>query len=478
MPEARARTATREGTRVEGAPYPRAKARVLGQKKHRPVFTVPASEKPRPLRELPPAAQAGRADDAADAKVVFPDYAGSTTVTRGLTNAADMSGADSERNVVMMSLNWSCDVSDDGGGTWKRLDPTTIFPNGFAGGFCCDQVVIYVPHADLFVWLLQYRADAAGQGAFRVAVSTSQAVGNDPTAWTYWDFVAGDFGFPTADMDYPDLSYSNEFLYLSTDIFTGGRMVMRMSLKDLRGGGTVGYSYTQASDGATAWGAHLVQQTSDRGMWAGQIDNSTLRFFTWPDNSGTYSWNSVSVAAWPNSTLSSPGPDGNDWLTKLNSFPGNAVTGGVQLADGRVALAWTASNGQANGSGHDFRQAHVRYVEIDPNSHTTTREIPIWNDDYAFAYPSLGRAGDDVGITLGWGGPHDDSNCAMGFMGDFLVWFLDASTRTTNRFGDYLTTRPSQRGGGFSAFAYWLEADPVDATKVVYHPFFSRFRRP
>jgi hypothetical protein len=63
-------------------------------------------------------------------------------------------------------------------------------------------------------------------------------------------------------------------------------------------------------------------------------------------------------------------------------------------------------------------------------------------------------------------------------MGDFVVWFIDASTRTTKRFGDYVTARPSQRGGGCSAFAYWLEKDASDASKVVYHPFFSRFRRP
>ena len=65
----------------------------------------------------------------------------------------------------------------------------------------------------------------------------------------------------------------------------------------------------------------------------------------------------------------------------------------------------------------------------------------------------------------------------MGIMGDFVVWYIDASTRTTNRFGDYLTARPAQRHGGFSAFGYWLEADSTDANKVVYHPFFTRFGR-
>jgi hypothetical protein len=478
MPEARSRTGTCEGRSVRGGRYKPAKRRILGQKPPRPLLVVDTSTKPRALRKLPPAAEVLKADDVRDPKVEFTDYAGGDTVTRSLTNAADMSGADSERNVVMMSFNWSCDVSKDGGGTWKRLDPTTIFPNTLAGGFCCDQVVIYVPHADLFVWFLQYSKDATGQGAFRIAVASSSSVGSSPTTWTYWDFVAGDFGFPTSDMDYPDLAYSDEFLYVSTDVFSSGRVVMRISLKDLQGGGTVSYSWTDPDDGTRCWGAHLVQQTGDRGMWAGQVDNSHLVFFTWPDNSGTYSWGNVTVSAWPNGTLSCPGPDGNDWLKKLDNFPAFAVTGGVEMANGRVALAWSASNGQANGQGHDFKQAHVRYVEIDPDTRTTKREIPIWNDDYAFAYPSLARAGDAVGVTLGWGGPNDHSNCANGFMGDYVVWYIDASTRTTNRFGDYVTARPSQRGGGCSAFCYWLEAHPSDATKVIYHPFFTRFRRP
>ena len=102
--------------------------------------------------------------------VCFHDYHPSKALTKRLTNAADMSGADSERDVVMMSGNWYCDVSNDGGATWKRLDPTTIFPETLGGGFCCDQMVVYVPSIDRFIWFLQYATDAAGQGAFRIAV--------------------------------------------------------------------------------------------------------------------------------------------------------------------------------------------------------------------------------------------------------------------------------------------------------------------
>jgi len=84
--------------------------------------------------------------------VLFHEYRPSEELPKVVTNAADMSGADTEGDVIMMSFNWNVDVSTNGGATWKRLDPTTIFPNSFAGGFCCDQIVTYVPSIDCFAW--------------------------------------------------------------------------------------------------------------------------------------------------------------------------------------------------------------------------------------------------------------------------------------------------------------------------------------
>src|SRR4029453_8291211 len=121
----------------------------------------------------------------------------------------------------------------------------TVFPEDLGGGFCCDQVVVYVPSVDRFVWLLQYQKDSAGQGALRVAEASSASVKSDPTVWTYWDFVAGDFGYPTSDMDYPDLSFSSRFLYVSTHVFgAAGRLVLRIPRKEIAAGETINYGYT------------------------------------------------------------------------------------------------------------------------------------------------------------------------------------------------------------------------------------------
>lgn len=473
----------REGVLVKGARYKPVDPRTLQDKQPRPRRDVPATRKPRRLgRPSHPAAvlRAGDRPPAGRDPVRFHGYGPSDTLTKSLTNAADMSGADSERDVVMMSGNWYCDVSTDGGGTWKRLDPTTIFPESFAGGFCCDQIVTYVPKFDRFVWFLQYGADGAGQGAFRIATASSESVKNDPTVWTYWDFVAGDFGYATSDMDYPDLAFSSRFLYASTDVFgAGGRLVLRIELEQLAQGGTIGFQYTDAAQSTTAWGGHLVQQTRAQAVWVGQPDNSRLEVFTMPDAGNTYSSFTVPVATWPNGTHSSVGPDGNDWLTKLRDFPDFAVTGAVERDNGHVVVAWSASKGKGSSNGFDFPNTHGRVVEIDMAARTVVSEMQVWNPDYAFAYPALAVDGaDEVGIILGWGGPSNHANCAMGIIGDFVVWFRDDSTRTVQRYGDYLTTRPARRGANrFAGFGYYVTEVAGQPSQCTYHPIYVRYGR-
>lgn len=473
-----------EGIAVKGAPYPRVPPGKKDDRQPRPRFPIKKTGKPRPLRD--PSSHAvvakagGRDPNGNPDPVVFHGYQVSGTLTKSLTNAADMSGSDSELDVVMLSGNWYCDVSNNGGATWKRLDPTTIFPETLGGGFCCDQIVIYVPGIDRFVWFLQYGADAGGQGAFRIATASSSSVKGDPTAWTYWDFVAGDFGYATSDMDYPDLAFSSTYLYVSTDVFSaGGRLVLRIPLKELSTGGTINYGYTDAAKSKTAWGAHLVQQTRSQAVWVGHRDNTTLEVFTMPDGGNTYSSFTVKVATWPNGSHSSTGPDGNDWLTKLKDFPNFAVTGGVERSNGHVVIAWSASRGKGASGGFNFPNTHGRVVELDVGAHSVVSEMQIWNPDYAFAYPALAaNAKDEIGVILGWGGASNHANCAMGIIGDFVVWFQNGSTRTVKRYGDYLTTRPHERNRGrFGGYGYYVTSVSGDPNSCTYHPIYVRYGR-
>src|SRR4029453_19007195 len=119
--------------------------------------------------------------------------------------------------------------------------------------------------------------------------------------------------------------------------------------------------------------------------------------------------------------------------------------GSISAASSRGAASrprWSASGGKGSARGSESPNSHGRVVEIDLAARRVVNELQVWNPDYAFAYPVLAvNARDEVGIMLGFGGTNHHANCAMGILGDFVVWYRDDSSRTVERFGDYLTTR-------------------------------------
>ena len=104
----------------------------------------------------------------------------------GQSGTAEPSGASG--GVVFVTSNWFAAYSTDGGNTFHQLDPTTIFPNNDAVGFCCDQVVQYAPSIDRFIWLLQ------GTGERLAVASPSDIISSKGTAWTYWNLSPDVFG--------------------------------------------------------------------------------------------------------------------------------------------------------------------------------------------------------------------------------------------------------------------------------------------
>ncbi|GAC1361525.1 MAG: hypothetical protein NVSMB3_09780 [Acidobacteriaceae bacterium] len=418
----------------------------------------------------------------ADDPVKFLTYSPTDTATGATVsdNAADISGAQNLREVVMHTGNWYCDLSVDAGSTWKRFDPTTLFPNNLGASFCCDQIVHYVPSIDRFIWFMQHTAGADGSGVFRIAVaSPANMKSNFAAAWTYWDFHADDFGLKGHDFDYPDLAFTNQFLHLCTDDQTLSKLlVCRIPLQDLAAGGSINFRYNHPNDTPGDFGTHLAQNGQHAAFWAGHKDNATLWVFRWADSSDNYGWTAVPVSKYPNGTLSGTSPGGVDWLTKLNAFPAFGVIGATRSGNS-VWFAWTASSGQADPGGPTYKNAHVRVAQVDIGTMKTTSEIQIWNNDYAFAYPSLNtNQHGDVGIALGWGGKSNNANAAVGILGDFVVWYENGSETATKRWGDYVTCRStggdSQR---FAGFGYYIKKDSTRTSGYYFDPYYGLFGR-
>ncbi|MDQ6766168.1 MAG: hypothetical protein M3Z22_08735 [Verrucomicrobiota bacterium] len=471
--------------RAQG-PYPAVKRRDHKDEVEATLRKIPTSRKPLPLREPAPATKLmdirGAAGDPREDPVIFYTYTTPSKVgpKNSATNAADISGADSEAGVVLMTGNWYCDYSVDGGATFTSVDPTTVFKAWPKHDFCCDQVIIYVQRIDRFIWFLQHDADSDGIGAFRLAVASPADIKTKfETAWTYWEFTAATFAL-SEDMDYPDMAFTSQFLHVSTDATTtGGRLVARFALSDIAAGGTLPGSHNHPDKTKDAVGAHLVEDSSDGAFWVGEPDNSSFNIYSWPDSSTTVTPFKVGVAAWPNGALSSLGPNNNDWLQYLSGHvPQNKVCGATRSGD-QLFLAWTAASGSGTGSGFNFPNAHVRVAVVDAIKQTLVSETQIWNKDYAFAYPSLSvNAKGDVAIATGVGGPNNHAHTSFGILGDHVVWHADEGDYTPQRWGDFITVRRNQRNRSkFAGFGYFTTKVSGNTGQYFLNPFYVVFGR-
>jgi hypothetical protein len=492
---------TTDPQRVYGAPYPPSEPLPKPEKR---ANKVSAPEVPRgPFRGFlipgdamkPLDFQSGGGGEGGDDPVVFGQFTlwGSDGPVRS-TVAADISGAESG-SVVLASANKYVSYSTDAGSTFTSLNPTTIFDNTADGGFCCDQIIQYVPSIDRFIWLMQFSTGANGKNRLRIAAASPESiVSSNCTSWTYWDLTTDGLGVTTtaADatagnhwLDYPNMSVGANSLYISVDNVgnggasppTGGRIVVRVPLSEIQSGSTINYRYTHWADAGRAYASHVTQNTGDEAFWGGSKNNSTLQVFNWPESSTSYSWRDVGVNNWPNGTLSSTAADGNDWLTKAASFPNAGVIGATRRGN-EVWFAWMASSGKGSSGGFNFPNANIQVVKIDPtNGYKRLDQFAIWNNDYAFAYPSLATNDrNEVGITLGWGGKTFYANSAVGILGDFVVWYPALSNASTTRWGDYVTARQaSPQTGMFAGFGYSI--DTTSGGGVSFDPFYVLFGR-
>jgi hypothetical protein len=416
----------------------------------------------------------------------------------------DMSGAVGN-GVVMMSGNTSAAYSTDGGIKFTTLNPTKIFPstatkdaagNLLDNGLCCDQVIQYVPSIDRFIWLMQFCGSGAATGGtclqgvnrIRIAAASPTDIKNSKgTAWTYWDLTSAGLKLGNRSMDYPDMSVGTNSLYVSADsVGSGGLVVVRIPLAQIQAGGSISFDFTDPSTPSgqgAAYGSHLCQNVGDTVYWAGHFNTSKLRVFSMKEGENRYSWRDVDHDSYPSTDFTSLCPDNNDWLNFVGTQFGAAAVIGATLVGSEVWFAWIAARGGG------FAQPHVQVLQIDINTFKKTKQWQIWNSDYAFAYPSLAtNAAGEVGIALAWGGNKKYfASFAVGILGDFVVWYSEASDATdaTNsgagsntRWGDYLTCRRAHPDGNlYGGFGYAALKNAPPAAGTRFNPRYILFGR-
>jgi hypothetical protein len=404
---------------------------------------------------------------------------------------------------VFLTGNLYLLISADGGATFTKVDPTTIFPSipldGLPedAGFCCDQNAIYIPSINRIVWTVLTGGSQAdverdkygvpildengkekpinGFNRIRVAsASPQQLISSVGTSWRWWDMTTATFGFDRlAFLDYPDISFTDNFLHISANRVgpgQGGLFVARIPLSDVVSGPTIHIGFTNPDVSKKAEGGRLTHDAPDAAYWFGHDTTSTLQIFEWLDGLNVYSWHSIPNDSWtqifdPNGPEGeSITPSGVNWLgANIPAVRGATFQStfrrsvGGQFVDGRrITIAWNA------GRGGEFPQPYVRLLPVIKLGDTWSHEpsFQIWHPNFASQSACLAtNANGEVGVAFAAGGGPYEATPVTGFAGETPYYMNNVSTRSCEcgRFGDYFTIRPHWRNNKlFSVSDYFL----------------------
>jgi len=445
---------------------------------------------------------------------------GSAALSSSTTNEPSVG---SNGRVVFWTENWYAAVSGDAGQTFSYVNPFDNFPadgtnDAVNGGFCCDQIVYYERTRGLMIWLLQYSADNT-TNTQRLAIARSQQEVLNNT-WTVYDVSPATFGFTTPPagaagfwLDFPDLTVSSNFLYLTTNVFpriqanptnpcagtcprsacpgpptcpTGctnpctstGAVIARIPLNDLAAAApSIGINfYTDTNSGYRC--AHGALNTM---YWGSHNSNTQIRIYRWPENSGTVSLDDVNHEAFTMPTATTPmtatSPDGTN-------FAANTDTRvlGAWVARGVIGFMWNA----AQGGGYPY--PHVWISRYNESDRVHIDDLQVWSGSVAFLYPSVEvNNRQHIGGTMAWGGnsefPHslawisdDLNNHTLEPLENFTFAIGNAGP-ASNRWGDYLTARVNvPYGSTWVGTGYNLTGGTGNANTVPRFVWFGRER--
>jgi hypothetical protein len=426
----------------------------------------------------------------------------------------DMSGARGG-DVVLMSGNLWLKLSVDGGATFSDIKFEDVFAaEGTYGGWGCDQVVHYVPSIDCFVLYVQaFRAKAGAdtdKNIVKIAVAGTADLkkfkGGKPAWRRQWHFTSDTFALGSRWMDFPDLTFGDKYLYVNSNTFAfdgtrtppgqyfQGKLFYELPLAALAAGQSLSFRYAFIQETGLTFGS-CAQNVGAENYWAAHVNNSRLRIYSSKGDDEDYFWRERDISNWPMTTdgdIVSAAPDFADWISV-----DHRILGATRVND-QVWFAWSAGTGNGGNGGFVFPQPHIQVAKFSlREDYKLVEQTQVWNADTAFAYPSITtNSNNEVGISLAWGGGKDFASHAVGILGDFVMWYGEASkltalttlpvldaggkpvlnpdgtpqTMTISRWGDYTHVRlafPDSRF--FSAFGYAvLKSPPTADTDVDY----------
>jgi hypothetical protein len=360
----------------------------------------------------------------------------------------------SNGQVVFYTGNWYAAISVDGGDTFRFVNPNSSFPNPPNQRFCCDQVVHYIKKIDTFVWLLQYGRTDGQEGDNIQRLAFARTADAREGRWRLFDITTQAVGLPGLFLDFPDLAVGTNMLYMTTNAFEEGAwrasVVVRLPLAGIKSGNITAQRFI--SRGVAS--LRVAQNCTTRAIFAGHVNTSTLRVFTWDENSTQVTPRDVAVARWAggNGYLSRT-PDGGNWLGRADPRLTGATVRGSE-----VWFAWGSNRGGVNNRPHPF----VQIARLRTSDFAVIDNVNIWDPSSATCYAALStNSASEVGVSyMVGGGPRFPSHVVGILTGTRKDAIVAEGVRAPDdeQWGDYLTVRrhyPKQRL--FSATGFTLQ---------------------
>jgi hypothetical protein len=448
----------------------------------------------RPDSMVDPNTATAAPDLLASEQPMAPSAPGTFTLFRdtdfGATIKANTSGSTGEPvaantgGVVFATGNWWAAISADGGQSFQYINPYTMFPASY-GGFCCDQMAVYDPSRDLFIWSLQYLPSGpagSGQNLFRIAAARPADALRG--VWWYWDFDSE----VNTEWDFPSLCLSNDYVYYLTNRgpynagYVNDSWVFRFPLDPISTGAGFSYGYLDAGNaGLNNLSWNCANGARDVAYFASHNTTSQIRILRWAENTGTLYWDNVNLSeAWPNATRICPTPDGRDWC----GFDDGRIKAGW-IGRGMIGFMW---NGSAGGS---FAAPYVEAVRVRESDRAYVDRPYMWNSTVAFQYPAAApNARGDVGIVAHYSSSSIYPSFGVGIDDDFSrdngygppgweLKFVRQGTQgpNVNRWGDYFSVQPfAPNGLGWIATGHTMQGCGVAGCKETRFEIFGRER--
>lgn len=378
------------------------------------------------------------------------------TVAQSVSSTLAEPAAASDQREVFYAGNTYQSRSSDSGATWTNLGAYPAGPSD-APSVCCDADAVHASSTDTTFNVMLYLNSAGTNGVVRIFVRDSTIAGGVDCTYLFDPAGASNNIVP----DYPHISISNNFLYLSTNNLQNGStwvgaQTRRYNLSQMASCQSTSVNTFTYNDSSIGQRVNVPAENATTTMYWGQLDdNDTFRIFSWPESTTSVSQTTRSVASTNFTNPNCRGGTGNfDWIERstawtITGFRMRAATGGTSLQ-----FLWNA----APDSNHT--QAHVHGAVFRTSDLALIAQPRVFNNSFCFGFPALGAnqfgeyalsiglGGDNVGNsgTSARGGVAVDDSSSSGFF--FPTVQTTASSthnRSDGRFGDYFTVRKNER---------------------------------